>query len=611
MKQILIIVFFALGFVVKVQAGYLVNVPQTLTQPDGQIIQCFASGDEFYNWLHDENGFTIVQAPDGYYYYAEKVNGKITASRHVVNRVNPAKTDLKPHLKVDLETYLEKRRTKFFQHPASKSSHSTGAKNIGVLNAITIYIRFSDDPEFTSLRIKQQHGNFSDPDLSVNSYYKNVSYQQLDIQTTHIPANNTNEITSYVSSHPRGYFQPYNATRNPEGYNPDDDAERARREWVLLRDAINWAKTNHPIPNDVNLDGDEDGYADLVCFIIKGRSDGWNELLWAHKWSLQTVSGVNYETAIQGTIKIREYTFQPEEQTTVTTLCHESFHALGAPDLYHYVEPHNNLAPASRWDLMESGSGHMLAYMKMEYGKWIDEASIVEITDTGVYTLYSQGLNPHSNLFKIAGKTPEYFLVEYRQQNDDQYEVNLPGSGLIVTRINSRMSGNANYNGTSRVDEVYVLRPGGSPTSNGDPLSAHLSNLVWRTELSKNQMITPFYSDGTVADFIISEITDFGDSIQFRYAPVIPVDTTASIQKDAELAIQLFPNPSASGIFYLESDGQDLQLEVFDLSGRSIWSQKTASNNEKIDLSNQKSGMFFLRIIKGQQQKTFKLIKKG
>ena len=45
--------------------------PQTIIQPDGNIIHCYGSGDEFYNWLHDEDGFTILQNhEDGYYYYA-------------------------------------------------------------------------------------------------------------------------------------------------------------------------------------------------------------------------------------------------------------------------------------------------------------------------------------------------------------------------------------------------------------------------------------------------------------------------------------------------------------------------------------------------------------
>ena len=34
--------------------AYLTFVPQEITQPDGQVISCFGSGDEFYNWLVDQ-----------------------------------------------------------------------------------------------------------------------------------------------------------------------------------------------------------------------------------------------------------------------------------------------------------------------------------------------------------------------------------------------------------------------------------------------------------------------------------------------------------------------------------------------------------------------------
>jgi hypothetical protein len=68
-----------------------------ITQPDGQTINCLASGDEFFNWLHDSNGYTIIQSPtDGYYYYAVKKNGSLAPSAYRVNAVNPASVGLEP-----------------------------------------------------------------------------------------------------------------------------------------------------------------------------------------------------------------------------------------------------------------------------------------------------------------------------------------------------------------------------------------------------------------------------------------------------------------------------------------------------------------------------------
>ena len=43
-----------------------------VTQADGSQLALYASGDEFYHWIHDKDGYTILQAEDGYCYYARR-----------------------------------------------------------------------------------------------------------------------------------------------------------------------------------------------------------------------------------------------------------------------------------------------------------------------------------------------------------------------------------------------------------------------------------------------------------------------------------------------------------------------------------------------------------
>jgi len=41
-----------------------------LTQPDGAVIDVRLKGDEYFHWLEDLDGFTVVRAPDKRFVYA-------------------------------------------------------------------------------------------------------------------------------------------------------------------------------------------------------------------------------------------------------------------------------------------------------------------------------------------------------------------------------------------------------------------------------------------------------------------------------------------------------------------------------------------------------------
>ena len=65
------------------------NVPITLTQPDGTVFNCYSSGDQYYHWVHDIDGYSIIQNEiDGYYYYALQENGEIVPSIYQVDIYN-------------------------------------------------------------------------------------------------------------------------------------------------------------------------------------------------------------------------------------------------------------------------------------------------------------------------------------------------------------------------------------------------------------------------------------------------------------------------------------------------------------------------------------------
>lgn len=78
----------------------------------------------------------------------------------------------------------------------------------------------------------------------------------------------TSTANGYIDFHNRGFYRPYNATTNPDGYRTSD--ESTNREHNLIVNAIDAVKAS--IEQDFTpdeLDNDNDGYIDNVCLSFK------------------------------------------------------------------------------------------------------------------------------------------------------------------------------------------------------------------------------------------------------------------------------------------------------------------------------------------------------
>ena len=507
----------------------------TVTQPDGSLLQCFASGDEFFNYLHDSNGYTIIKHPKtGYYVYAEIKNGQLTATEFVAGRHNPASKGLKPNALISPEEWLARRKA--WEVPDTGPKKRDYNPNHGTLNNISIFIRFSDDEQFSNTysSIDKMFNNVSEGAVSMKSYFKAASYGAIDIPTTFYPGHNGETIISYQDTYPRSYFQPYDASTNTNGY--QDDSDRTEREFSLLERAVNYINSNYPVPTDIDIDYDHDGYVDNVCFIVKGDVGAWSSLLWPHKWALY---GKN--VYINGK-RVWTFNFQLADAASyfnTSTMCHEMNHSLGAPDLYHYS--YSGPDAVGIWDLMNDNTTppqHCGAYMKMKYGHWIDE--IPEITQAGTYTLNPISSTTPTNIaYKIQSDDPnQFYVLEYRD-NTSLFESGLPGSGLLVYRIDTRFDGNAGYDPSNGVyDEIYIFRPGGSLSVNGNLNAAYFSSDVNRTEFNSSTSAYPFFTDGSLDyNFSIYNITQAGNTISFTYGSSsnceAPTNLVASVQDNS------------------------------------------------------------------------------
>ena len=498
-KKIVFILIFTI-MLTALFGSYLTDQPQILRQPDGEILKCFASGDEFHNWLHDENGYTIIQDPEtGYYVYAGLQEEKLISTSYIAGRIDPVTTNLQPGLNAKPEGF-EQRVEEFNQILENQRNR---VSTIGELNNLVVYIRFADQTEFTETFTHYNNMFNAEGVNSMFQYFDEVSNEQLDITSHSYPEPNGDIIVSYQSPNPRNYYEVYNVVTNPNGYQTSQ--QRTQREHALLQAAIQFVESQ--IPPSLDIDNDNDGLVDNVCFIIKGGTGAWAELLWPHMWVLYT-----YNVYIHG-VQVWTYNFQLSQSLNssgVGVLCHEMFHSLGAPDLYHYTN--NGISPTGSWDLMCANTNppqHMTTWMKYKYGLWFDD--VPEINTTGTYTLEPVVNSPYS-CYKIPSpnSNTEFFMVEYRRRTGI-FEPSIPGDGLIIYRIDPTLDGNA----SGPPDEVYLFRPDGTMTNNGNLNQAHFSADVGRTEFNDNTNPAAFLQYGSPGGIFISDIGYIGDTIEF------------------------------------------------------------------------------------------------
>jgi M6 family metalloprotease-like protein len=378
-----------------------------------------------------------------------------------------------------------------------------GTPGFTAIENLVVFIRFADEPEFTSERPLAAYEALFNADgdgaVSMRSYFAAASYGQLAVQTSFFPASGGPFVTSYRATRPRAHYMPFEATVNPDGYG--DEGEREMREKDLLVDAV--AAIAAQVPASLVIDGNGDGDVDNVCFIVSGTPTAWNTLLWPHQWSLAGRS------ATINSKRVASFNLQLESMVQVGVLCHEMTHTLGAPDLYHYTS--DNQTPVGRWDLMASTTTppqQINAYTKYRYLGWIKE--LPAITTSGTYELAPLSAGP--NCFKVASPNAprEYFLLEYRTQTGI-FDGTVPGSGLVAYRINSGVQGNA----AGPPDGVYVFRPGGAPGANGAIRDAALGRHTGRSAIDGTTDPFAFLTWGDLGGLAIAEIGEPGDTVTF------------------------------------------------------------------------------------------------
>ncbi|HCC34298.1 MAG TPA: hypothetical protein DEQ02_01165, partial [Ruminococcaceae bacterium] len=414
-------------------AAPLSDVPMSLTQPDGSTLECFASGDEYFNYLHDADGNLIMQNPDtGYYVYASIYpGGKLTASIKIAmddgyfyNRSSRTRAiskissngigveDVDFSVNSDLISQLEEPAK-----PDSVQLADEDTQNIGITRPdrveglhenIVVMICFADeDPVIDPAYADRVMGYFNGPVPSLKTYMNTVSEGLFEINSTLVGMDG-DTVLMYQDSHPRGYYQPYSA-QNPIGYgdagtDPTNSTIVATREHPLLRSAVQ-AIDGSPLLAGKNLDADNDGLVDNITFVIGGEPTAWSTLLWPHRWSLYTGSPVYLNSK-----RVYDYSLQMQSRIDVSVICHETLHVYSYPDFYRYSPASGS--PVQYWDTMSNQTTppqFPTSHSRLRYSGWGDP--LVEITENGRYTLSPVGSKDGITAYAVPTNNPNQFIM--------------------------------------------------------------------------------------------------------------------------------------------------------------------------------------------------------
>ncbi|MCL2202981.1 MAG: S-layer homology domain-containing protein [Defluviitaleaceae bacterium] len=502
---VLILVAFIL-FVPAVHAAPLFNVPMRMTQPDGSVLYAYASGDEFFNYLHDSQGNILLQHPrTGFWVYADTdTGGLLVASNRVAlsggryldgdSRARTARpiasagittSDIDFRANAHLIQRLDApprpgegriAPVDFALDVASGVSGLRAAPITGTMQNIVVLITFADEDNTISPALYSAiQDRFNGPSQSLRHFMDFASGGEFAINSTLVGLNNATALM-YRDTQPRGFFMPYHTTENPNGF--QQHGEGFDRGQAMLARAINAISTSTLLPGASQLDTLHPGFIDSVTFIITGAQvpNTWGTFLWPHQYTLHRTP------AFIGGLQVWNYSLvllgdAPDfPHLTRSVIVHEQMHILGVPDFYRYTPAVGH--PVGFWDVMsvshdalfQSSNRHIMR----RYLGWGDPPA--EITAGGNFTVYARGTPGATTAFAIPlAYFPEQFiLLEYLSYGNPSYFDNfgrdsLSGGlelyqpGLVISRINTAFSGNANMGFAifnTIEDEVYIFRPG-------------------------------------------------------------------------------------------------------------------------------------------------------
>ena len=437
----------------------------TVMQKDGTRIKVAVHGDEFYNYVTTEDGYTLTDAGDGNWYFARQgADGQLVSTgikARPAGTLTPAERScihrgLRPEGMTAFQARLRMAmRTGHTAVPYSADGLSappmlngTAWKAEGSKKMLVILAAFKDVP-FTKGSKAAFESMLNSPDYTLNGA--------------------TGSAAKYYSDNSGGKFTPefvvagpYTLSGNQAAYK--DNAEGMAKEAAQLAD------------KDIDFsEFAENGNArDIFVFYSGGaKSDAAPDAIWPHKCSFRT------PLTLDGT-SLNGYACSSELEVTtdggssglasIGSFCHEFGHIIGWPDFYDTDSSDGSDGDGPRFfSLMDYGCYNnngctppALGILERWMAGW-SEPEIISADGKKTLTSISDG---KGYLIK-TGQDNDYFLLECRGTDktvwDSKEYLDYFGTGpfwgMVVGHIDASWTGNWKENCTNNIagQEGYTL----------------------------------------------------------------------------------------------------------------------------------------------------------
>ncbi len=490
-------------------------------QPDGTILSVMQYGDENWNCATTPDGYLIKQDIDGYYVYAEMVNGRqIPTTTRVSQPALRSNEEIALTQKIGKFSLSNQTITAIRQERAMARmpmvQQRAGVVNTNAKRILVILISFKDskfskDPqEFYDL-LNQENYTKNGSTGSVRDYFVDASNGQYTPQFD--------------------VYGPYTLDREMSYYGENDAKGNDLHADQMIVDAC--AKLDADKTANVNFrdyDTNNDGYVDNVFVFYAGHNaaeSGISNAVWPHRW-------VVYDELTEGSIvfdgvELNDYACASElkgsygsEMASIGPCCHEFSHVLGLVDFY-VTDYSSNHKTCGMWDVMDRGlynndskTPPTLSAHERFYLGWLtptilnspQDCELEELSKSN--TAYLISMTGTHNLKGDNPNPKEYYLLENRQYTKwDEY---LPGHGMLITKTkydkDKWWNNTANNSASSMGYDIIEAKSGGY--TEGDPSDTYpgIYNITSYTPSSQypiteiaenNKVITFKFMGGTPA----------------------------------------------------------------------------------------------------------------